>query len=328
MPLQIIKEDIAKIKADAIVSCSDNWLSGSGGVDALIREKAGKQLSDVLNAYGQLETGRAIITSAFEMKNCRYIIHTVGPVFDEMNDMAQTELYDAYHNSLVLAKENDLESLAFPLIASGTFNWPKGEALRIATKAIKDFLNDNEIMVYLLVYDKEAFDTSCSLYQGVVDALANLDIETTGHISEFRKNSFFDEVKSSAAPIFMKTEYLEAEDDYVLDESFSQCLLRMIDERNLRDQDVYKAANMDRRLFSKIRSDEYYSPKKETAVSLAIALKLDLNETNELLSKAGYVLSSSLKFDVIIKEAIKQNNYDIFAINEVLFNMDQKTLGC
>lgn len=328
MPLTILRNNICDIEADAIVNPSDIYLSGSGGTDYEIRQRAGAKLDEELNAFGTIEISKAIITKSYNLTNCRYIIHTAGPFYSTDDSL----LYDTYINCLNLAKENGLESIAFPLIASGHLDWPKGEALKIANRAIIRFLEDNDMDVYLLVYDKQSFDTSKGLFKNVIDYLQEREAKKIERNNVFGvsalPNVFHDEKKSRAIPEPEAVMLCEeaAYDKFELDESFSECLFRYIDEKGMDDVECYRKANIDRRLFSKIRNSNY-TPSKETAVALAIALKLNLNETNNLLEKAGYVLSGSKTFDVIIRYCILHKQYDIFEINNILFYNDQKTLG-
>ena len=337
MPLEISRNDIRNIKVDAIVNPTDNYLSGSGGTDSLIHEMAGKQLDDFCNSITYLEKGEAIISSCFDCENCKYIIHTCGPIYCDGNDNEEEVLKSCYRNSLQLAKVNDLESIAFPLISSGTFMFPKGKALKIATDTIIEFLLENEMFVYLLVYDKQAFDSANKLYADIKDYLGDNYIQEQE--SNRKSNNILSNIKNisyskldNCSSHEKNYEYIDSlsADNYTFepDESFSECLIRMIDERGMLDPDVYKRANIDRKHFNHIKNNKLYRPKKETAVALAIGMKLDLDETNVLLERAGFVLSNSSKFDLIIKYCIENNIYNIYQINEILFEEDQKTLGC
>ena len=340
MPLEISRNDIRNIKADAIVNPSDMFLSGSGSIDKMIHEMAGEDLYKELSTT-ILKQGKALITDSYNFKNCKYIIHTCGPIYQDGKHEEDKILTSCYRECLALAKQYNLESIAFPLIGSGSFMFPKGQALKIATDTITEFLLDNEMKVYLLVYDKDAFDVAGKLYSNIKNYLndnyqeiEDLSSKDSLIISSNIKGSY----KASGA---IKEDYSEIEigdykedlyDSFSLkfepDESFSECLIRMIDEKGLLDPQVYKRANIDRKHFNHIKNDKYYKPKKETAVALAIGLNLDIDETNTLLERAGFVLSNSSKFDLIIKYCIENNIYNIFDINEILFEEDQKTLGC
>ena len=340
MPLEISRNDIRNIKADAIVDPTDEILSGSGGTDFVIHEMAGEEL-DVFLEGKKLKPGEAIITGSYDCKNCSHIIHTCGPLYEEGNEDAEKALASCYRNSLELARDNGLGSIAFPLIASGTFMFPKGKALRIATDTITEFLDGNEMNVYLLVYDKDAFDTASKLYSDIRDYLDKNYVERKHHVRpspqsdysvqhsiklESRKTAYHDDAEITYDQI--KPEYIQADESYTFepDESFSECMIRMIDEKGMEDPDVYKRANIDRKHFNHIKNTKNYKPKKITAVALAIGMRLDLNETNALLEKAGFVLSRSSKFDLIIKYCLENNIYDIFEINEILFANDQKIM--
>ena len=338
MPLEISRNDITNIVVDAIVNPTDRFLSGSGSIDKTIHKMAGSKLDKELET-AILESGKALITDSYNFKNCRYIIHTCGPIYKDGKHDEEEILRSCYLESLNLARYYNLESIAFPLIASGSFMFPKGKALKIASDTITEFLLDNEMKVYLLVYDKDAFDTANKLYTDIKDYLIDNFKEKKKRkpkpslISNVFKDLMFAEEDedcsySSVEITEEKSNKKDLHSRFEPDESFSECLIRMIDERGLLDPDVYKRANIDRKHFNHIKNDKYYRPKKETARALAIGLNLNLDDTNTLLERAGFVLSNSSKFDLIIKYCIENSIYNIFDINEILFEEDQKTLGC
>ena len=332
MPLQISRNDINSIKVDAIVDPTDNFFSGSGGTDKLIQEAAGTKLQETISEIGYIDNGTALITMAYNHPNARYIIFTCGPIYLDGNHNEAKILSSCYRQSLELAKEHDLESIAFPLVSSGSFSFPKGEALKIATDTITSFLLINEMDVYLLVYDKESFDSANKLYTDIKDYLnENLEVEEAKEERSTNNSFKFSSISSFFKP--KKENYYDEEQSFfasrfIPDESFSETLIRMIDEKGMHDPEVYKKANIDRKLFNHIKNTKNYRPKKETAVALAIGMELDINETDDLLERAGYVLSRSSKFDLIIRYCIENGIYDIYRINEILFEEDQKTLGC
>ena len=337
MPLEISRNDIRYLKVDAIVNPTDCFYSGSGNTDKKIHEAAGDRLKEKLSTIENLEPGQCVITDAYDMDNCRYIIHTCGPIYQDGKHDEDEILSLCYRNALSLAKDNDLESIGFPLISSGTFGFPKGRALKIASDTITDFLMDNEMNVYLLVYDKQAFDHANKLYSNIKDYL-NKELNKKqskktlsnlfGNIASLKDAMYDDEesIYEATADYYKKSE-VDSAMIFEPDESFSECMIRMIDERGMLDPEVYKRANIDRKHFNHIKNDKYYRPKKETAVALAIGMKLDIKETNTLLERAGFILSSSSVFDLIIKYCIEHKIYDIYQINEILFEEDQKTLG-
>lgn len=333
MPFTIIRNDITKVKADAIVNAANNTLLGGGGVDGAIHRAAGAELLKECKTLGGCETGQAKITKGYKMP-CKYIIHTVGPIWRGGGNNEEKLLYSCYEKSLKLAKEYGCESVAFPLISSGVYRYPKDQALQVATSAINDFLAENDMDVTMVVFDKNAVMVSEKLLDSVQKYIDDNYAEE--HNDYYRRSRLmfddFPKLKSfKSVEMDEALEFDSFEDRCMLfdelDESFSQALLRMIDERNYTDAQVYKKANIDRRLFSKIRSDVNYKPKKQTAVAFVIALELDINEARELLEKAGYTLSNSIKFDVIIKYFIENKIYDVYKINETLFAFDQMLIG-
>ena len=335
MPLEIIRNDITKVHADAIVNAANPSLLGGGGVDGAIHRAAGPELLAECRALGGCKAGQAKITKGYKLP-ARYVIHTVGPVWHGGNSNEEKLLADCYKNSLALAKEYNLESVAFPLISSGAFGYPKDKALKTAIMVIGDFLLSNDMTVYLVMYDKASFMLSEKLFSSIKQYVDDNYIEE--HPYNLR-NIFYEEhrdIDSCSYDSELKIELPDLAEkqkrkleDVVMqmDETFSQRLLRLIGEKGMTDADTYKKANIDRKLFSKIRNDINYRPSMPTAVAFAIALKLNLDETRDLLSKAGFALSRSSKFDVIIKYFIEDGNYNIFEINEALYSFDQNLLG-
>jgi len=317
MPIKIIRQDITKIKCDAIVDPTDTHYSHGGGVDAAIHESAGIELYRSCVEQGSLGVGKAVITPAFALP-CKYVIHTVGPWWRGGKNGEEAILRSCYIEVLKLAATNKCKSVAIPLIASGTFGFPKDKVLKIAVDEISNFLFENEMLVYIVVFDKTSYSISEKLFTDVTSF-----IEDTYEDERFLfKAEGMEMCKCAPCPS-------ESLDDMLnqIDESFSQMLLRKIDERGMTDAECYKKANIDRKLFSKIRSDVNYKPSKPTALAFAISLELTLDETEDMLRKAGFALSHSNKFDIIIEYFISRGIYDVYEINEVLYQFDQNGLG-
>lgn len=342
MPFTIVRQDITKMKVDAIVNAANTDLRMGGGVCGAIFKAAGAvQLQAACDKLAPIKTGEAVITSGFGLP-AKFVIHAAGPVYRQWNkEQNEQHLRAAYTNSLKTAVENDCETIAFPLISSGIYGYPKDEALQVATSAIHDFLIDHDIDVTLVVFDKSAFTVSRELLGAVESYIDEHYVEA----HEIRRRQLLDVERDALSeadetinkynePIFeeMPTPSVGAPtplDDLVgnLDEPFSHMLLRLIDAKDMTDVEVYKRANLDRKLFSKIRSNKGYMPSKRTAIALAVALELSLGETDDLLERAGYALSHAVKFDVIIEYFIANGKYNVFEINEVLFEYDQPLLG-
>lgn len=357
MPLKIIRNDITQMDVDAIVNATNTHLRGIGGVDGQIHRAAGATLDAECASIGNCEVGRAVITGAGRLR-CKYVIHTVGPHFRGGGFGEREKLVSCYRASLALAKEYGCNSVAFPLISSGTFGYPKDQALRIAVDTISEFLLENDMMVYLLVFGERAYHISKKLFDDITEYIDDNyveRVERTGnrlwrvadlclpYKDDYDDYLFEDAVTVPAptpAPTVVHEERVEPREAPVdvpfellrlmlndIDESFTEMLLRKIDESGMTDAQVYKKANIDRKLFSKIRSDKNYKPSKPTAIAFAIALELSLEETKSMLEKAGFAFSHSNKFDIIIEYFIKHGNYNIFEINEALFAFDQSLLG-
>ena len=333
MPLEIVRNDITKVKVDAIVNAANPALQMGGGVCGAIFRAAGEtELQEACNKIGGCKVGEAIITPGFKL-DAKWIIHTPGPIWQGGLNQEAAMLKTSYENSLELAKNHQCESIAFPLISTGIYNYPKEEALQIAVSTISSFLMHHDMHVYLVVFDKNSFGLSKKLFSSIhqyIDEHYVEEIESTFQRNRLEEQIILDtwqEVKMYQQDVQVEESASLVNLLNQLDESFSERLLRIIDEKGMTDVEVYKRANIDRRLFSKIRNAVDYSPKKKTVMALAIALQLNIEETVELLESAGYALSHSHKFDVIIEFFISQEKYNIHEINEALFAFEQPLLG-
>jgi len=318
-----------------------------GGVCGAIFSAAGADmLQAACNNFAPIKTGEAVVTQGFNLP-AKYIIHAAGPVYRGGNQDEEALLCSCYINSLELAVKLDCESIAFPLISSGIYGYPKADALRVATTAIRGFTSEHDIDISLVVFDKEALAVSEELLGAVESYIGEHYVEEKTH--RYSPRELLDVERKALSDIemldmsrlmpLMTEEAVFADaisapmgasiDDLVgnLDEPFSATLMRLIDATGRKDSDVYNRANIDRRLFSKIRSNAQYAPSKPTVLAFAIALELTLDQTEDLLERAGFALSRSRKFDVIVEYFIQSRKYDIFEINEVLFSYDQPLLG-
>lgn len=325
MPIKIIRNDITKIECDAIVNAANTSLLGGGGVDGAIHRAAGKGLLLECMKLGGCKVGQAKITKAYKLP-ARFVIHTVGPKWKGGQNGEQELLTSCYRESLRIAVENKCESVAFPLISSGIYGYPKDQALRIAIDTITSFLIEHDMLVYIVVFDKSAFQISEKLFSDIASYIDDKYVDTHFDFARSRSDVYEESTVLGETQVLPKAVSL---DEIVnqIDESFSQMLLRKIDEKGMTDAECYKKANVDRKLFSKIRNDMHYHPKKTTAIAFAIALELSMEETKDMLMKAGFALSHSNKFDIIIEYFIANGNYNIYEINEALFAFDQSLLG-
>ena len=325
MPLLIVQNDIVKIKTDAIVNAANTSLLGGGGVDGCIHRAAGPELLAECRTLGGCETGSAKITKGYRLPS-KYVIHAVGPRWQDGKHGEEEKLASCYRVSLELAREHGCETVAFPLISSGIYGYPKDQAFKVAVDTIRAFLTENDMTVYLVILDRRAYQIGGKLFADIAAYIED-NYEEAHFVSRSMLMKQPETLLWEEAP--EKATYAKTLDDALsrIDESFSEMLLRKIDENGMTDAQCYKKANIDRKLFSKIRSDRQYKPSKTTAIAFAVALELSLDEAREMLMKAGFALSRSNKFDIIIEYFIAHGNYDVFEINEALFAFGQNLLG-
>jgi len=357
MPLLISRNDITKISVDAIVNAANTQLQMGGGVCGAIFKAAGKQkLQQACDKLAPIKTGEAVITDGFDSR-AKFIIHTAGPIYKEGDTQQETLLYNCYQNSLKLAADKQLESVAFPLISSGIYGYPPDKALSIALKSIHDFLGsyDGAMTIYMIVYNNDAFAAAQKLYAGVesyIDErlikddirkrrrLNNIDFEISSCCCEsapMPPSEMFDEDDLAVQRMTLGAKPGNAGKNSSLnnilsnlEDSFNKLLFKFIHQKNMTNAEVYKNANLDRRLFSKIISNEDYTPGKNTIFALAISLKLNLDETETLLRSAGFAISHSSKADLIIEYYITHQDsgdYNIDELNFLLFKHKQTQLG-
>ena len=373
MPLLVVRNDITKMNVDAIVNAANPSLLGGGGVDGAIHRAAGPELLEECRTLGGCKTGEAKLTRGYRLP-AQYVIHTVGPVWRDGQHGEEHLLRSCYRRSLELAVTHGCQSVAFPLISSGVYGYPKAEAFQVATSAIAAFLEEHELRVYLVLFDRAAFLLGAERFGEIRGYIDDAYAEAEARRPENRKSARWTreprdsfegdtgelfsadtlekaeadacfecapapaaapaptQAKPSTKPLLPLFQQKSADKDLdqllrQLDEGFSQTLLKLIDEKGMTDVQCYKKANVDRKHFSKIRSDPHYKPSKTTAVAFALALELTLPETQSLLSRAGYTLSHSFLFDIIIEACIQKGVFSVLDVNELLFAYDQPLLG-
>jgi len=357
MPFEIVRNDITNMEVDAIVNAANPRPIIGYGVDSGVHKKAGDQLLVARKKIGDIAFGEAAITPAFNL-SAKYVIHAVSPIWQDGKKNEAQLLENCYVNSLQLALENKCESIAFPLLSAGNHGFPKDLALQTAINVFSKFLMKHEMQIYLVVFGKQSFALSEKLFHSVqsyidetyiqeksleeygvtnkrdvreLELLQLREAMSRRRKAELEYNILADEVCEESAEYETlaptvaprKLEDLMKE----IDETFSEALIRLIDQKGLKDPEVYKKANIDRKFFNKIKNNKNYKPSKSTCVAFAIALELNLDETRDLIGKAGYALTHSSKFDIIIEYFILEGNYNTFEINEVLFTFEQPLIG-
>ncbi|MGN0778572.1 MAG: macro domain-containing protein [Aristaeellaceae bacterium] len=367
MPFRVIRADLTQLRVDAIVNAANNRLKQGGGVCGAIFRAAGpEQLQAACERIGDCGTGQAVITLGFALP-ARYVIHTVGPVWQGGHAGEEDLLRSCYHSSLKLALNHGVRSIAFPLISAGIYGYPRQEAIRVAVEAIRDFLTLNstpDIEVILTLFDQCSYQEGsvlCGRIASYLDENSPVYQHYLDEVSHRRQRrmeeegaSFPDALSSaapsapSAAPMGVSrakgsapmgteesaagcslSERLKswAGDRFRREETFSQCLLRLIDLSGEKDSTIYKRANVDRRLFSKIRTNPHYQPGKATVLAFCLALQLSREAADMLLRKAGYALTRSSRLDLAVEYCLNHGIYDVYQVNVALFELDLPPLG-
>lgn len=352
MPLRIVRNDLAAIRADAVVIPANTELQIDGGAGEAVARRAGlESLQEACDDIGGCPVGSAVATPAFDLP-AKVIIHAVGPVWNGGASGELQALRSCIHEALTLAASAGAESVALPLMSAGSYGFPPDRALAIETDAIAEFLDAHEMDVCLVLYDRNAIRAGRALFDEIEEYIDDVYVGAHGRYERDRRqrHDALETMEYGALPFALEdaapgagtaafgAPLADLADEGAvplgladridqLDESFARTVLRLIDERGMTDVEVYKRANMSRQLFAKIRKDDDYRPTKKTACALAVSLELDLDDAAALLERAGFALSHSSKFDIIIEYFLMKGNYDIFAINEALFAYDQPLLA-
>ena len=344
MPFLMIRNDITKVTADAIVNPANrNLLQGSGTSRAIYQAAGEQELTAACEAIGHCDLGRAVCTPAFGLP-AKYIFHAVCPAWHGGFFGEAKQLAGAYHSALELAAEYHCESVAFPLLSSGNYGYPKEQAFRIAVDTITQYVMEHDLTVYLVLYDRHSLAVSRKLFASVEEYIDDHYVAQNDESYQFdhrrresaehrrwRLEEAAPMLETAAAPpppaaAPMAARSLENLMDN-LGESFTTRLLRLIDERGLKDSTVYKQSNISRQHFSKIQCNRDYNPKKKTVLALAVGLHLSEDETIDLLKSAGYAFSDGSKRDWIVRYCLEQKIYNINQVNTLLFEYDQEQLG-
>ena len=340
MPFEIVRNDIANMRVDAIVNTANPRPVIGSGTDSAIHAKAGPELLEARKKIGNIQPGTAAITAGYGL-DAKYVIHTVGPVWRGGLFGEQKKLRGCYDAALKLALQWNCASIAFPLISAGNYGFPREKALQTAIAAFSEFLMDYEMQIYLVVYDRDSFRLSEKLFHSVASYIDEHYVEEKAarpysfpqQARRPRRRDWEEEwpTESSSSCVWEEADALPAPSLAAwlekADAGFSETLLKLIDKSGKKDSEIYKKANLSKQHFSKIRNNPDYKPTKATAIALALALELNLEQTKDLIGRAGYALTNSSKFDLIIRYFIEQGNYNVVQINIALYEFDQSLLG-
>lgn len=332
MPFEIVRNNIAHMQADAIVNAASRFPRVNFGVDSAIHQAAGPALLSARREIGFIAPGDAAITPAFDL-NAKYVIHAATPTWVDGLHREVPLLRQAYDRCLKLALDHNCKSIAFPLLASGNHGFPAGKALQVAVSAFSEFLLEHDLQIYLVVFSKESLHLSKKLVQNVTSYIDENYV--TEYVSKEKRcfralrrvlESEEDSFSAACAPLARQSQSLN---DYLKekDAGFIETLLQLIEKTGQKNSTIYKKANISKQHFSKLLNDPNAKPSKPTAIALALALELDLDATKDLIGRAGYALTNSSTFDLIIRYFIEHRQYNVIEINMTLYEFDQALLG-
>lgn len=332
---------------DAIVLPANEVLEQGSGTSRAIFDAAGeKKLIAACRKLGECGPGDAVITDGFDLP-AKYIIHAVCPRWHGGNRNEEEQLRSAYLNSLGLAEEKGLNSIAFPLLSTGNYRFPVKYGLIVAKEAIEEFLDEHEMDVYLVLYNHTAVKAGKVLFPKIEHFIDDNYVgekdesyyaargsrrdrwRNTRGLTSGRTDRY--DQQEPAAGTGGRAEHFDSVDDLIRhgadEQTFSDYLMDLIEQKGLTNSEAYKKANVSRSVFHMIWSNKHQIPKKNTVIAFAIALELDLDETNQLLMKAGYAFSNAILFDILIQYFIRNKMYNVYEINEILYDYNQPLLG-
>ena len=367
MAFKIVRNNITKMNTDVIVNTANrNPIVGPGCDTAIYRAAGYQKLLDYRKEkIGTVEQGDAFVTPAFNLP-AKYIIHAVSPLYHDCKHGEEEVLRNCYRKVLSLAKNLKVESIAFPLISSGGFGYPKEEAMRIAIDEIHAFLLEHSLDIYLVVFDPEstrlADQIDSQLDEYIDEHYVDEQIKREWDESSYKEGGMSLRMEAplpmegailgSAPPLEIperrslrkeKVFNPEEEKDYLPDEdveelekkldqrmthlsdTFAEYLLYLIKSKGLKNSEVYKKALVDKKLFSKIKNNPDYHPKKSTALCLCVGAKLSMDESKDLLARAGYALSPCDKTDIIFAFFLEHKIYDMIALD---IQLEERGLPC
>lgn len=345
MPLKILRNDITKMSADAIVNTANAHATVGSGCDHAIYHAAGydELLKYRTEKIGFVPEGDAFITPGFKL-NCKYIIHAVSPFFMDGKSDEEEKLRSCYKKCLQLAVKKEVKSIAFPLISTGGFGYPKEEGFRIAVDEMNAFLMKHDMMIYLVVFDSKAATLGSRLFpdlesyinQNYVDikqqeeycGMSAAVLPSEGYAERRRAAARYESCPGMAKEDFdfyEKHESALEERMRHISDTFSEYLIYLIDSRGMNYPDVYKRALVDKKVFSKIKNNPDAHPKKMTAMCLCVGAKLNIDQTRDLLARAGYALSPCDKTDIIFSYFIENHIYDMIELD---IQLEEHGLPC
>lgn len=358
MPFSIIQQNLTTMRTDVIVNTTNEYYSGGGGVDQAIHKAAGPELFEACGYLGRLHQGQVKATEAYKIP-VKYIFHTRGPYWKGGSNRESELLAYCYRHSIALAREKGCKSIAFPLISSQTNGFPKSTALTVAVNAILASMRDrDDIAVYLVLYTDRIKQLSESLFpeiQHIIEqdyrpggeffespALGEIDDGGDSRISRKLQLSIMFDDASETGPAQKKSKTADDDIDHLIDallthptqknldkipidESFAQLLARIITERELKHAQVRDELGMSGVGFWKLLKGKS-NPSKLTVFGLAVALRLSIEETTDMLLKAGYAINPSSLQDVIIAGLIRKKMYDRYAMDSLLYALDLQLL--